>query len=222
MTYLLIILFLSSLYGSISQSQNPKKIIINHLNENLIKKESKERIRILESTTEEKTDSTSDPVNNTDSPYSYINEENTTISEVSKQLDKKEASLQIIRFSNYQRKEKQINFNTLFYFTGIKIAKSLTFNIIIKYSKRSNVLKRESNTESVLSKCNIINNNLICQDGNENIINYECEAFINKNEEIKRVMLNIKRPLKIENKNGTFDYINFNDINFNDDSAEES
>ena len=155
-----------------------------------------------------------------DSPSIYINE-NTSISVEPKKIDSKNAPIQIIKFYNYYTVNK-IKFKSIFYFFGEKIAKNIIFRLIIKYN---NKIRRLDIAESIKSDCTINNEQLklVDQEGNEDIIDYECEATIERDiNNIKTVSLNSDIPMILLYNNNKEKSVSFKDINFNGNSAKES
>ena len=163
-------------------------------------------------------------------PKRYLNENDSSI--IYKRFDNKDANLQIIKFYNYYKVKNTISFNIYLYFFEYKIPNQIKFNILVSFEirkKRSNEKIKIPSPESVETICNIIfiNEYLVGEIGEGNITNYECKATLITDMyriKIKNISMNTSIPMDVfyndtEEKNATID---FNNINFNGNSSEES
>ena len=132
-------------------------------------------------------------------------------------IDNKNAQVQIIKFYNYTKikTEKEIKFNTYFYFSNISIPKTINFKVFITFEN--------SSEETVDTKCNLSNQNWDKIYGNGFIISYTCSATINKEDVDKIKNVNITKNSQMSLiYNDETNNKDFKDINFNGNSSKES
>ena len=136
--------------------------------------------------------------------------------------DKKNASLQIVSFINYERKSKEINFEVLFFFYRIKIPRNILFQLGITYANNRRNL--DDGYESVQTECTIKNESLIGQEAEGDTIDYDCSANTRKKGKLKTVKLKTDAPLIIQSNigNDTVETISFDEINFKEEAAIEA
>lgn len=136
--------------------------------------------------------------------------------------DKKNASLQIVSFINYERKNTEINFEVLFFFYRIKIPRNILFQLGITYANNRRNL--DDSYESVQTECTIKNESLIGQEAEGDTIDYDCSANTRKKGKLKTVKLKTDAPLIIQSNigNDTVETISFDEINFKEEAAIEA
>ena len=133
-----------------------------------------------------------------------------------------EAKVQIRKFHKFQRKkeEKKITFNVYFYFFGRIISRTIIIRIKITYSK-GRILRnlQELEAESVPTECGIAKQyeQYAGQMGNGSNVDYDCEANTTSEAPVEAATLDTDYSLMLDNQP-----LNFEEINFDTDAAEEA
>jgi hypothetical protein len=96
----------------------------------------------------------------------------------------------------------------------------------ITYNKRLGNLQESTTAESARTDCIIVDESLAGKTLSENegkIVNYNCEANATAGDASRaNFTLNTDVPITMVNSNGTSESLNFTEINFNGNAAEES
>ena len=220
--FLTILLFPSIFWNILSEKTfNAKKI--NTLSKHKILERIKEKYRKLEYTGESMdSDNIEDSTDYESLDSSELPDNSTEI--IRPTNDNKNASIQIMSFANVNKTKEQIQFNVFFYFLAKKIVHTILLPIKITYSQKKRNLQFESYEEPTTnSTCTIKNKSLVGQEGIGNIIDYNCEVNTTKEEEVEKVSLDIETPLITGDEKGiTTELIDFSEVNFNGNSAQES
>ena len=168
-----------------------------------------------ESTDEEKgseTNSTSFPVD-PDEP----------VANVTKETNNTDSTIQIKKFHNYRRESQQFLYNVFFYFLNRPIVEIVVIRIRFIYSRALRGLQEDNDieAESVPSTCTIKDEYKEkvgeTSENGENV-DYDCTAPTSSVADIKNATVDTDYPLDLGN--GTT--VNFTDINFDEDAAEEA
>lgn len=144
----------------------------------------------------------------------------------------KEAAIQVIKFHSFKlpsrqgpKEEKKISFGVFFYFFGRTIPRTVIFRLRISYGSRLRNLQEEGNADSVRSDCNIKDQSLLDMNLGEEEgknVDYNCEANATRDEPIANVSLNTDFDMAVVSANGSTEYLDFQEVNFNGNASEES
>lgn len=189
-------------------------------------KESPEKIRNLQSTDKILDPDFPDDINGTEietgtpiSPPKPVSVDS-PVSVRPKNNQNKEASYQFTKFHGFKKntREKKVEFGVFLWFYNVPIARILNFRLKIVYSGRLRSLQEAASAESVQTNCTIVDENLAGTIGNGDNINYNCGAETTQDiDKISNVTLNTDADMLLDDKP-----VNFRDVNFNGDTAEES
>ena len=152
------------------------------------------------------------------------------VSTLPKTMDQKKASVQVTKFHGFQRPTTRgagtVRFGVFFYFFGRPIVKYIVIRLRIVYSRGLRNLQDTALAESVRTDCTIADESLAgkvldSEDG-ENV-NYNCNANATAGDaSTANFTLNTDVPLTMVNSNGTVESLNFTEVNFNGDAANEA
>lgn len=146
-----------------------------------------------------------------------------------KTTEKKNANVQITKFHGFNapRGKGKIFFGIYFYFLGRPIVKYIIMRLRITYSSKLRNLQTETaKAESVRTDCEIadkaLEGKILSAEEGQNV-NYNCETNAAQGDaSTANFTLNTDIPMTMVNANGAIESLNFSDINFNGDSADES
>jgi len=95
---------------------------------------------------------------------------------------------------------------------------------VTRNSRRFRNLDEEPEAESVPTLCNLTNTNLAGQiDESGKKVNYNCRAETDKiNATNTNITLNTDVDMRVVNKNGTIETMNFEEVNFKGNSSEQA
>ena len=135
--------------------------------------------------------------------------------------EKKDANVQVLKFHNYFARGRRISFRVLLYFLRREISRIVRVRLRIAYASGSSL--RYLDEDSVLSTCTIQDDSLVGRILNSPAnFDYNCEATAIQDKTIAKVSLNTDFDMQLSKLNDQFDTLNFNEINFNGNSGEES
>ena len=144
-----------------------------------------------------------------------------------KTTSKIDAKVQITKFHSFKRPHGRgkVTFGTFFYFFGRPIVPYIVVRLRITYRIGLRNLQ-EATAESARTDCTIENPSLagkvLSEDEGANV-NYNCEANATQGDaSTANFTLNTDVPLTMVNANGNIESLNFEEVNFNGDSAEAS
>ena len=137
------------------------------------------------------------------------------------------APVQVTKIHGFSIKkgEKKVNFGMFFFFYGRPIVKYIIMRIRITYKKGLRNLQEET-AESARTDCTIADESMagktLSEDENKNI-NYNCEVNATAGDpSTANFTLNTDVPMTMVNANGTSESLDFDEVNFNGDAAEET
>ena len=116
----------------------------------------------------------------------------------------------------------KVVFGVFFYFFGRPIVKFIIIRLRITYNSRLRNL--QTIAESARSDCTIADPSLMGMLSNEGInVNYNCEANATQGDaSTANFTLNTDVPMTMVNTDGTTEALDFQEVNFNGEAAEES
>ena len=128
-------------------------------------------------------------------------------------------SIKIKKFYNFEREnnEKKIKFGVFFYFYGRKVAENINLKLLIFYDNEGRIQKKTTIDETSQCLCTIkseYKDKIDINDIRENI-GYNCIATTSLNLNITKATLNKNYSLLVDDEE-----INFEDINFNQESMD--
>ena len=141
-----------------------------------------------------------------------------------------EAKVQITKFHSFKRPTTRgpakVTFGTFFYFFGRPIVKFIVVRLRITYSRGLRNLQEAVAAETARTDCTIKDPSLLgrtLSEGEGANVDYNCEANATQGDaSTANFTLNTDVPMTMVNANGTTESLDFEDINFNSDSAEKS
>ena len=227
MRYLLSLLLLCAIFGNSLTERISKKKMVAAMKTVKALHDFKERKRKLEGNTDvsDTETGTTPPTTAAGSLDPNVGSYNMTANETvdtETNTTNTEAKVQIRKFHKFQRKkeEKKITFNVYFYFFGRIISRTIIIRIKITYSK-GRILRnlQELEAESVPTECGIAKQyeQYAGQMGNGSNVDYDCEANTTSEAPVEAATLDTDYSLMLDNQP-----LNFEEINFDTDAAEEA
>ena len=143
-----------------------------------------------------------------------------------KTTENKTAKVQITKFHGFKvpriKGPGKVVFGVFFYFFGRPIVKFIIIRLRITYNSRLRNL--QTIAESARSDCTIADPSLMGMLSNEGInVNYNCEANATQGDaSTANFTLNTDVPMTMVHADGTTEALDFQDVNFNGEAAEES
>ena len=140
------------------------------------------------------------------------------------------ASVQVTKFHGFQppttRGPGLVHFGVFMYFFGRPIVKFIVMRLRITYRSSSLRNLQETTAESARTDCELEDLSLagvtLSEDEGKNV-NYKCEANATAGDaSTANFTLNTDVPMAMVNANGTSESLDFAEVNFNGDAAEES
>ena len=225
MRYIFSLFLIFAIFGfAITDNQRQKKLkLIAKAIKNL--RDQKEKKRVLQEAQQ------TSVANNTSG-------EDTKAEEEAKEIDKDEpvstqgtqvgstySTIQVIRFHTFKAVSKVITFGVYFFFYRRPIAMSVWFRLrVTKNTRRFRSLDEDPEAETVPTLCNLTEPSLagqIADSGKK--VDYNCRAETDKiNATISNITLNTDVDMRILNKNGTIETVNFDEVNFKGNSSEQA
>lgn len=147
-----------------------------------------------------------------------------------KKTDKKTtANIQPVKFHGFKANQQsnnlwKINFGTYIYIFGIPIPYNIIYRLRIIYGSRLRNLEVVEN-ESVKSECTLSEQSKSLAGKNATdgeSPNYDCEANTKNDPTKAQVAINTDVDMAYSKPDGSFEYLSFNEINFNGNSSEEA
>ena len=139
------------------------------------------------------------------------------------------AAVQVTKFHNFKppttKGPGKVTFGVFFYFVGRPIVKFIVMRLRITYRSRLRNLQ-ETTAESARTDCTLSDPSLagktLSEDQGKNV-NYNCEANATQGDaSTANFTLNTDVPMTMVNANGTAETLDFAEVNFNGDAADES
>jgi hypothetical protein len=137
------------------------------------------------------------------------------------------AAVQVTKFHGFKapRGPGRVNFGVFFYFVGRPIVKFIVMRLRITYKIGLRNLQ-ETTAESARTDCTLSDPSLagktLSEEEGKNI-NYNCEANATQGDaSTANFTLNTDVPMTMVNANGTAETLDFAEVNFNGDAADES
>ena len=146
-----------------------------------------------------------------------------------KKKDNKNANIQPIKYHSYEVKKPtaddpfwKIEFKVYIYIFGIPIPKTIVYRLRIAHNSKLRSLQ-DGGDESVKSECTLSDPSLAGQNATEGKSpNYNCEANAKNDPGDAQVAINTDVDMAYSKPDGSFEYLSFDDINFNGNSSEEA
>ena len=225
MRYIFSLFLIFTIFGfSLTNKQRPKKVkLIAKAIKNL--RDQKEKKRVLQEAQQ------TSVANNTSG-------EDTKAEEPPKEIDKDEpvstqgtqvgstySTIQVIRFHTFKAVSKVITFGVYFFFYRRPIAMSVLFRLrVTKNTRRFRSLDEDPEAETVPTLCNLTEPSLAGQMADSGKkVDYNCRAETEKiNATISNITLNTDVDMRVVNKNGTTETVNFEEVNFKGNSSEQA
>ena len=139
------------------------------------------------------------------------------------------AAVQVTKFHNFKppttKGPGKVTFGVFFYFVGRPIVKFIVMRLRITYKSGLRNLQ-ETTAESARTDCELSNPSLagktLSEEEGKNV-NYNCEANATQGDaSTANFTLNTDVPMTMVNANGTAETLDFAEVNFNGDAADES
>ena len=143
------------------------------------------------------------------------------VSQKGYESDKKDASVQVMKFYSFKAEDTKIIFGSFFYFIGRRIPYSIIMRLRITYSSRLRSLQT-GDADSVRTDCVIGDEDLAGDTATGNNVRYSCEANTSKNAANAKVQLNTDFDLVLADKQGRTESLSFDKISFNGNTTEEA
>ena len=225
MRYIFSLFLIFAIFGfAITDNQRQKKLkLIAKAIKNL--RDQKEKKRVLQEAQQ------TSVANNTSG-------EDTKAEEPPKEIDKDEpvstqgtqvgstySTIQVIRFHTFKAVSKVITFGVYFFFYRRPIAVSVWFRLrVTKNTRRFRSLDEDPEAETVPTLCNLTEPSLAGQMADSGKkVDYNCRAETEKiNATISNITLNTDVDMRVVNKNGTTETVNFEEVNFKGNSSEQA
>ena len=146
-----------------------------------------------------------------------------------KKKDNKNANIQPIKYHSYGVKKPttdnpfyKIEFKVYIYIFGIPIPKTIVYRLRIVHNSKLRSLQ-DGGDESVKSECTLDDPSLAGQNATEGKSpNYNCEANTKNDPGDAQVAINTDVDMAYSKPDGSFEYLSFEEINFNGNSSEEA
>ena len=139
------------------------------------------------------------------------------------------AAVQVTKFHNFKQPTTKgpgkVTFGVFFYFVGRPIVKFIVMRLRITYKSGLRNLQ-ETTAESARTDCTLSDPSLagktLSEEDGKNV-NYNCEANATQGDaSTANFTLNTDVPMTMVNANGTAETLDFAEVNFNGDAADES
>ena len=148
------------------------------------------------------------------------------VSRKGRQKGNKKASIQIMKFHGFKAPKGpgRITFGMFFYFINRMIPHYIIFRLRITYNSRLRNLQTAL-ADSARSDCTITDGSLdgkILNSEEGANVNYDCGAYATQDASNASIELNTDFDLTLVDKDGNTESIGFEDVNFDEDTAEES
>ena len=143
------------------------------------------------------------------------------VSQKGYESDKKDASVQVMKFYSFKAEDTKIIFGSFFYFIGRRIPYSIIMRLRITYSSRLRSLQT-GDADSVRTDCVIGDEDLAGDTATGNNVRYSCEANTSKNAANAKVQLNTDFDFVLADKEGETENLGFDKISFNGNTTEEA
>ena len=137
------------------------------------------------------------------------------------QTTKKNANVQVLLFHNYGfiSSINKIQFGVFLHYINYIISETAVVRLRIGYNSRLRYLDEDS----VPCTCTIKDDDLVGTTGTGTNVDYNCEATpLQNGKDIANVSLNTDFDMLLSNNKGGFDALDFEGINFNGNSSEQS
>jgi hypothetical protein len=146
-----------------------------------------------------------------------------------KKKDNKNANIQPIKYHSYGVKKPttdnpfyKIEFKVYIYIFGIPIPKTIVYRLRIVHNSKLRSLQ-DGGDESVKSECKLDDPSIAGQNATEGRApNYNCEANTKNDPGDAQVAINTDVDMAYSKPDGSFEYLSFEEINFNGNSSEEA
>jgi len=146
-----------------------------------------------------------------------------------KKKDNKNANIQPIKYHSYGVKKPttdnpfyKIEFKVYIYIFGIPIPKTIVYRLRIVHNSKLRSLQ-DGGDESVKSECRLDDPSIAGQNATEGRApNYNCEANTKNDPGDAQVAINTDVDMAYSKPDGSFEYLSFEEINFNGNSSEEA
>ena len=146
-----------------------------------------------------------------------------------KKKDNKNANIQPIKYHSYEVKKPtandpfwKIEFKVYIYIFGIPIPKTIVYRLRIAHNSKLRSLQ-DGGDESVKSECTLDNPSMAGRNATEGESpNYNCEANTKNDPGDAQVAINTDVDMAYSKPDGSFEYLSFEEINFNGNSSEEA
>ena len=147
---------------------------------------------------------------------------NKPVSVKPKETGDKKAKVQVTKFHGFEASGLKINFKTIMYFLEKPIVQMFYIRLRIDYATTRLRGLQEATAESARTDCVIDEEykNLVGQTLPGQNVNYKCNATATRDTKNANFTLNTDIPLTMVNANGTIETVNFDEVNFNGDTAE--
>ena len=146
-----------------------------------------------------------------------------------KKTDNKNANIQPIKYHSYGVKKPttdnpfyKIEFKVYIYIFGIPIPKTIVYRLRIAHNSKLRSLQ-DGGDESVKSNCTLDDPNMAGRNATDGESpNYNCEANTKNDPTDAQVAINTDVDMAYSKPDGSFEYLSFEEINFNGNSSEEA
>jgi len=146
-----------------------------------------------------------------------------------KKDNNKNAKLQPIKYHSYNVKKPStgnphytIAFKVYIYIFGIPIPQIIVYRLRISHNSRLRSLQ-DVGDESVKSECTLTDKSLAGKNATEGESpNYDCEANTQNDPGDAQVAINADVDMAYSKPDGSFDFLSFDEINFNGNSSQEA
>ena len=145
-----------------------------------------------------------------------------------KKIDNKNANIQPVKFHGFKANPQsgfwKVNFGVYIYIFGIPIPKFIIYRLRITHNSKLRSLQ-DGGDESVKSECTLSDSDLSLAGKNYTdgkSPNYKCEANTKNDPTTAQVAINTDVDMAYSKPDGSFEYLGFNEINFNGNSSEEA
>ena len=147
---------------------------------------------------------------------------NKPVSLTRKETSDKKAKVQVTKFHGFNAIGLDIIFKTLMYFLETPVAERLYLRLRIDYATTRLRGLQAATAESARTDCVIEEKykDFVGKILPGQHVNYNCNATASKDTKNANFTLNTDIPLSMVNANGTIETVNFDEVNFNGDTAE--
>ena len=225
MRYIFSLFLIFAIFGfAITDNQRQKKLkLIAKAIKNL--RDQKEKKRVLQEAQQTSVaNTTSGEDTKVDDPPKEIDKDE-PVSTQGTQVGSTYSTIQVIRFHTFKAVSKVITFGVYFFFYRRPIAMSVLFRLrVTKNTRRFRSLDEDPEAETVPTLCNLTEPSLAGQMADSGKkVDYNCRAETEKiNATISNITLNTDVDMRVVNKNGTTETVNFNEVNFKGNSSEQA